>query len=234
MTKRTKCYVIVCTVILVGVIVYTVVTRLSFQGSRTLKQLLSCNDVDNYTVQLGAVYERNDVFKNINSYQELKEQSDICAKIYVTNERKLYANTVYTKAIVEKVYTSDCELDENDEIYIYEPVSFQENFEIYDAMNGYQLMRTDNEYYIFLNKLPTVKEYKKKKMEEKTYIPSTVKYSVYSVNDEHSQVLDRGRIEGDGEAYRYKDIKNYDILTTVEDELEKYNDIKKLLYNDIF
>lgn len=233
MTKGTKRYFILCLVILIFVIVLAIVTRFSFKGARTFKELQSSNGVDNYTVQLGEAYERNDAFKNVNSYEKLKDKSDLCVKIHVTDERKLYTNTVYTKAIVEKIYTSDCELNEGDEIYIYEPVSFQEDFEIYDASNGYQLMRTEDEYYIFLNKLPAVKEYKKTKNEEKTYIPSTVKYSVYGVNGGQSQVLDKGRIEGDGEAYKYKDVKNYDILTTNEDELEKYNGIRTSFYNEV-
>ena len=233
MIRGTKVYITTVTVLFLLVIAVTIMTRFSFKGSVTLKQLQASNDLNDYTVQFGDDAEVNDVFKTINDYDDLKEKSKVIAKVHVTDERKLSANAVYTKVIVKDIYKSDQSFNKNDAIYIYEPVCFEEEFEIFDSSSGYQLMRTNDDYYVFLNELPTAERYVKSEKEKISFVPSTLKYSVYSTKNNKIKLLDKKRIDGDKEEYKYADVKELDILTYNNGALDKYKIIKKNIIKDL-
>ena len=229
MIKETKLYITIIVIMILLVFSVAIMTRLSYKGSITLKQLQDNSDVNNYTVQFGEDTVEKDIFKTINNYDDLKTQSKFFAKIHVTDERKLFASAVYTKVIVKKTYKSDYSIKKNDHIYIYEPVSFEEDFRLYDSSSGYQLMRTNEDYYVFLNELPSSTSYIKSKKEKVSFIPSTLKYSIYCAKNTKTQLLDKNRMD----SYKYVDIKNLDILNNDSGVLNKYKEIKKNIIDDL-
>lgn len=229
MSKGTKIYMGICSLIIACAVIVGVFTRLSFQGSTTLDQLMSSKNTDKYTIQIFEDDSQDDKFSqfaNVKNYDELNKNSVLIAKVKVTHDRSLYSNTVNTRAIIKEIYKSDGNLKKNDNIYIYEPADFEEDFEIFDSTGGYQLMETGKEYYVFLNGLKTAQGYKKSKKEKITFVPSTTKYSVYSAENKKKQVLDNEKINGNKKEYHYGEIKNLSILTFEKNELRTYDNIR--------
>ena len=233
MTRGTKKYIMLSAVLLVCAVITGVFIRFSYQGSTTLDQLTGNNDVDKYTVQVISNDSEDGVFTNVSSYNELEKKSGLIAKVRITNERELYASAVRTKAVLEEIYKSDKQLSQNQEIYIYEPVYFEEKFDIFDSLDGYQLMKSGKEYYVFLNGLKTVKGYKQSEKEKVTFVPSTTKFSVFSTDNNKLKALDAQRLDGDGEQYIYQEIKDCNMLTSSKKEVETYHTVKKELEKKI-
>lgn len=236
MTKGTKIYMGICAAVLVCTAVAGVLTRFSFQGSTTLKQLTDNSNINQYTIQIfqeDGVDNLYNMFAKVSNYSELEKSSELIAKVKVTDDRKLYSNTINTKVVLEEIYKSDGNLAKNDNIYIYEPADFEEEFEIFDSQNGYQLMESGKEYYVFLNGLKTAQGYKKSEKEKITFLPSTTKFSVYSTDNKKQKVLNQEKIDGDEERYNYGEIKNLNILTSSKNELEIYENIRMELISKI-
>ena len=236
MTKGTKIYMGICAAVLVCTAVAGVLTRFSFQGSTTLKQLTDNSNINQYTIQIfqeDGVDNLYNMFAKVSNYSELEKSSELIAKVKVTDDRKLYSNTINTKVVLEEIYKSDGNLAKNDNIYIYEPAYFEEEFEIYDSQDGYELMESGKEYYVFLNGIKTAEGYKKSEKEKITFLPSTTKFSVYSTDNKEQKVLNQEKIDGDEERYNYGEIKNLNILTSSKNELEIYENIRMELINKI-
>ena len=236
MTKGTKIYMGICAAVLVCTAVAGVLTRFSFQGSTTLKQLTDNSNINQYTIQIfqeDGVDNLYNMFAKVSNYSELEKSSELIAKVKVTDDRKLYSNTINTKVVLEEIYKSDGNLAKNDNIYIYEPAYFEEEFEIYDSQDGYQLMESGKEYYVFLNGIKTAEGYKKSEKEKITFLPSTTKFSVYSTDNKEQKVLNQEKIDGDEERYKYGEIKNLNILTSSKSELETYENIRMEFMNKI-
>lgn len=226
----------ICAAVLVCTAVAGVLTRFSFQGSTTLKQLTDNSNINQYTIQIfqeDGVDNLYNMFAKVSNYSELEKSSELIAKVKVTDDRKLYSNTINTKVVLEEIYKSDGNLAKNDNIYIYEPADFEEEFEIFDSQNGYQLMESGKEYYVFLNGLKTAEGYKKSEKEKITFLPSTTKFSVYSTDNKKQKVLNQEKIDGDEERYKYGEIKNLNILTSSKSELETYENIRMEFMNKI-
>lgn len=236
MTKGTKIYMGICAAVLVCAVVVGVLTRFSFQGSTTLKHLTDNSNINQYTIQIfqeDGVDDLYNMFAKVSNYSGLEKCSELIAKVKVTDDRKLYSNTINTKVVLEEIYKSDGNLAKNDNIYIYEPADFEEEFEIFDSQNGYQLMESGKEYYVFLNGLKTAEGYKKSEKEKITFLPSTTKFSVYSTDNKKQKVLNQEKIDGDEERYKYGEIKNLNILTSSKSELETYENIRMEFMNKI-
>ena len=236
MTKGTKIYMGICAAVLVCAVVVGVLTRFSFQGSTTLKHLTDNSNINQYTIQIfqeDGVDDLYNMFAKVSNYSALEKCSELIAKVKVTDDRKLYSNTINTKVVLEEIYKSDGNLAKNDNIYIYEPADFEEEFEIFDSQNGYQLMESGKEYYVFLNGLKTAEGYKKSEKEKITFLPSTTKFSVYSTDNKKQKVLNQEKIDGDEEWYKYGEIKNLNILTSSKSELETYENIRMEFMNKI-
>lgn len=161
--------------------------------------------------------------------KKIKKQSDEFLRVKVLKERKLYRDVTRTKVKIEKVYKSFDHRKANETIWIDEPAAFMKSYgEIYDSVEGYQLMNDGEEYDVFLNSEKVVRGYKKSENEKRSYLPSTTKYSIYPVkNRKQKEILSQKKLDN-GE-YSYGKIKNYYILTTRLEELKQYMENKKEL-----
>lgn len=233
MTKNTKRYIGIFIILFAIACIIGIVTRFSYHGSITLKQLENRNDINEYSLQLDEDGESEDIFDSIHSYDELKKFSEVIAKIKVSEDRELYSDTIKTKVTVEDIYKNNNEIENVKEIYIYEPFSFNEDLKVFSSTGGYQLMKTGEEYYVFLNSLKTIDKYKKSKDEKLTFTPSTTQYSIIPIKERKVALLEQEKANS-GE-YCYQDIKDFDILTMNLEVFNTYKmitkDIKKNLSN---
>ena len=112
----------ICAAVLVCAVVVGVLTRFSFQGSTTLKHLTDNSNINQYTIQIfqeDGVDDLYNMFAKVSNYSALEKCSELIAKVKVTDDRKLYSNTINTKVVLEEIYKSDGNLAKNDNIYIY-------------------------------------------------------------------------------------------------------------------
>lgn len=88
-------------------------------------------------------------------------------RVKVLKERKLYRDVTRTKVKIEKVYKSFDHRKEKETIWIDEPAAFMKSYgEIYDSVEGYQLMNDGEEYDVFLNSEKVIRGYKKSENEK--------------------------------------------------------------------
>lgn len=228
MTKRTKRYFLICFFCFILSAVIGVVVKFSFHGYKDFQSMETKEDLSKYQLQ---IMEANDesVFLKVKNLKQIKKQSGEFLRVKVLKERKLYRDVTETKVKIEKVYKSSDHRKENETIWIDEPAAFMKSYgEVYDSVEGYQLMNNGEEYDVFLNSEKTVRGYEKSEREKRIYLPSTTKYSIYPVkNHKQKEILSQKKLDN-GE-YSYGKIKNYYILTTKLEELKQYMENRKEL-----
>lgn len=228
MTRRTKQYFLICFLCFMLSLVIGLVVKFSFHGYRDFQSMETKENISKYQLQIMETNNES-VFLKTKNLKKIKKQSDEFLRVKVLKERKLYRDVTRTKVKIEKVYKSFDHRKANETIWIDEPAAFMKSYgEIYDSVEGYQLMNDGEEYDVFLNSEKVVRGYKKSENEKRSYLPSTTKYSIYPVkNRKQKEILSQKKLDN-GE-YSYGKIKNYYILTTRLEELKQYMENKKEL-----
>lgn len=224
MTKKTKLYFIFIVITLIIAIICGVVTKNSFQGHIYLDELEKDKNLDEIALQL--FIDDNKYFNNdIENINELEKESDLIVKVRLDGERKLYLQSTKSPVRIIKKYYGSEYYKEGSLIYIEEPSTFVNTIDLsYDVVQGYQLMREDKEYILFLKKLDKAPKYKYKGNEKNTLMPISTLYAKYLLDSENkSEALDK--IKVDNGEYSYGDIKEYPIVTYSQDEINKYNEL---------
>ena len=228
MTRRTKQYFLICFLCFMLSLVIGLVVKFSFHGYRDFKSMETKENLSKYKLQIMETNNES-VFLKTKNLKKIKKQSDEFLRVKVLKERKLYRDVKRTNVKIEKVYKSFDHRTEKETIWIDEPAAFMKSYgEIYDSVEGYQLMNDGEEYDVFLNSEKVIRGYKKSENEKRSYLPSTTKYSIYPVkNRKQKEILSQKKLDN-GE-YSYGKIKNYYILTTRLEELKQYMENKKEL-----
>lgn len=91
-------------------------------------------------------------------------------------------------------------------------------------------MKEGEEYYVFLKKLKAAKGYQMSEQEKNTFLPSTVLYSKFPVQRGNVVAVDAKRLE-EGE-YHYGEIKDLEIITSDQEVLTNYKQIRKQVVCD--
>lgn len=224
MTKNTKIYfaVIQCMVLLctgMGIAV-----RNSFTGYHTYEEMEKAENLQDYHIQVWEA-EENDFLGSVREYGGLLKGADLVARVCATKERKMsiYASTK-TKAIIKEVYKGSQKTGQ--EIFIYEPAGFSYAVsQYYDTTGGYQIMKAGEEYYVFLKKLKTAAGYRMSGQEKNTFLPSTALYSKFPIKKGKIKLVESGKLE-EG-AYCYGEVEDLEIITSEQEILTKYQEIKK-------
>lgn len=227
MRRSNKFFISGIAIILLSSLILGVMTRLSIVDNSFLGKYISFSEGNNYKLSLREEDEYTKIYfeNNINSIEELKDKSDLIVKVKATPKRMVYSQSIKTKVEVLEVYKSDI-IKEKNEIYIYEPNYFISDQ--YISMSGYNIMEEDKEYIFFLKNLEVPKEYKYKKDEAITFMPVSTLYSKISVDkDDKLEVISKDDI--DKEKIDYEQIKDFDILTTSENVIDKYKSFRQSL-----
>ena len=211
MTRRTKQYFLICFLCFMLSLVIGLVVKFSFHGYRDFQSMETKENLSKYQLQIMETNNES-VFLKTKNLKKIKKQSDEFLRVKVLKERKLYRDVTRTKVKIKKVYKSFDHRKEKETIWIDEPAAFMKSYgEIYDSVEGYQLMNDGEEYDVFLNSEKVIRE-----------------YSIYPVkNRKQKEILSQKKLDN-GE-YSYGKIKNYYILTTRLEELKQYMENKKEL-----
>jgi len=225
MTKNTKIFIMVLACITMLCLIIGIVTRNSYVGYRTFKEMAETENLQEYSVQLSDAKEYDYFAASVENYEDLEKISDVIVKISVTNERKLFPHTTTkTKVIVEEVWKG--EVQTGQPIFIYEPAHFSYIVsKSFESIGGYQLMEEGKEYYLFLQNLNAPEGYSLSKKEKNSYLPSTASFSKFPVQEGEVKLADKQRLNRD--QYHYGEIQNLEIITSKETVLSKYKEIKE-------
>ena len=151
MTRRTKQYFLICFLCFMLSLVIGLVVKFSFHGYRDFQSMETKENLSKYQLQIMETNNES-VFLKTKNLKKIKKQSDEFLRVKVLKERKLYRDVTRTKVKIEKVYKSFDHRKEKETIWIDEPAAFMKSYgEIYDSVEGYQLMNDGEEYDVFLN-----------------------------------------------------------------------------------
>ncbi len=221
MNKGIKILYIVTMCLLIGSIVFGILTKKSFTDntiplnlSKFKNASISINDEENITDK----YFSND----INNLKELMNKSDLIVKGQISDVRKNYNQALKTKFKVNQIIKSDEKSKNITYIYVFEPSNF--HFNNYVIVSGYNVMKENEEYLLFLKHLDVPDGYKYKHDEAITFIPVSTYYGKYQLSgNAATQKIEIDKVE----ELKYSDIENYEVVTENSEVLQTFNYLKK-------
>ncbi|MFS8501043.1 MAG: hypothetical protein FWJ59_04470, partial [Caldicoprobacter sp.] len=181
-------------------------------------QNMNLDDLLEYKVSGGGPLYEEDI-----SFSKLVADSEVIVKV-VASERKFLQGTSLTGVKVISVYKGDSDLA-NSTIYVFEPCYFNFESRLFFAYNGYNFMKCGEEYILFLKKWPY--------MDYMRYNPFYRNKNIYVLL--HNGGIDKycttgvlfDKVLSPEQEYCYGQIAEYEVITYSQEELNKYNEIKK-------
>ena len=193
-------------VLTICVVIICMVTAL-FYGKTGIKTTTGVHDPDialSENTAMEIFYtggQKTSYFNNESNYSldDMEKDSSLIARITVTN-----------------FSVGDC-------IYIIEPVSFVRGEEFYT--NGWQYLKTEDTYLIFLKNLGCIDGYKYTKEEENSFMPVSEIYSKRNLTHDESCVV------FDSAETLYSSISMFAFLTSEKTIVDNYEKIWKNITN---
>ncbi|MGL5439112.1 MAG: hypothetical protein ACRDA4_01835 [Filifactoraceae bacterium] len=164
--------------------------------------------------------------------KQLHQNSEMILRVKLknSNERMILNDSTLSKCIVQEVYKGN--LNANDEIYLYENISIRSSWHEYPkpptkiyydiTSSGYNFMKDNEEYIIFVNEIKNPIPNDK----TKTYLIYDSVFGKFNTNDEVNSIPIDEDIILNGSGYNYKNVEDFDILVTDDKIIKKYKDIK--------
>ncbi|MBO8170240.1 MAG: hypothetical protein H0Z35_13855 [Thermoanaerobacteraceae bacterium] len=218
---RVRGFVLIWVFIIIIAILGALFTRLSYKDYAAD----AAEKIGGFRVLLSGIDLENNDWK---SFQQLKKEAEYVLKIKKIGESKYQYQTVLSKVQVINVYKGDQSLV-GKYIYIYEPSFFDFKNKFYFVTGGYNIMLSNKEYIVFLNKRKFPEGYKPDAVEQNSFLFTTNNGSSNALgkyllnNNFQSEVLDLSN-----ERYiQYDDIRDLEVIATEKDQLEYYNNFKK-------
>ena len=197
-------------------------TKKSFKKSST--DLESYRDSE---VSLSDSESIDGYFDNdIDDYDELFDKSDLVVVGKVAGKREMYNQAIKAEFKVDKIIKNGPAAQLSESIYVFEPSSF--HFDSYDVVSGYNVMLDNTDYILFLKHLEVPDGYTYKNDESITFLPVSLYYGKYTLNDNHNE-----EIIQPNEGLTYKDVKDMGVLTEEKDIIDTYNTIKSQINTEM-
>lgn len=157
---------------------------------------------------------------DISTYEELADQSDLIVTGSITGKQGVYSQALKTKFHIDQIMKGDSGEKTPENIYVYEPSTF--SFDTYDVLSGYNVMKENTDYILFLKHLKIPDGYKYKNDEAITFLPVSTCYSKYTLNDRRTEESVSG-----SEKLTYEQVKDMGIITDDQEITDTYNALKK-------
>lgn len=228
MTKNTKRYFIFIFMVVFVSFIYGTVGKGQNYGERNPDVLLE--QKQDFSIQLSEGFY-DEYFLNAKNItlQQMKNRADIIVTASVSDEREMGQYSTNTKVIIDKVWQSkDGTVKEGNKIWIEEPatISWEHSF----CTDGYQIMKKNRKYLLFLMHLPCIEGYRYNKREARTYTVVSEYYGKYCVTGEEKISL-YGDVGEEG--LEYKDVADYAIFSEKEEVIKRYvafaDEVKKYI-----
>ena len=156
--------------------------------------------------------------------QDVYERSDLIVRAKATDDRSFAYSSILTKAMITEVYKGDQSL-KSQGIYVYEYM-FPDLMLMLSHNNGgdgYNIMNTGAEYYLFLNLRPMPDGYIYSEKDRKTFLLTNVHLGKYKVSvSEDMKVLVPPKETKDFTLPDYEQISDWDILPVRSEQIDFY------------
>lgn len=225
MTKSTKIYFLTFIIILISAFGAGFFVKNSFTGEKDINKRIS--SISEEMLKYSNLNEKDMVdmyFDNsLDTLEKLEKESDIILKIKVI-ERKLFFRSTESKVEVLKIFKGENGIEEGTNIYIHEP--FSVNDDMVYSTGGYNMMKDNTEYIVFLKHLKKMEGYKYPYKEKISFLPVSTTYAKYS-EKENANFF---KLDKENEN-KYKDVKGFCSIFESKEDLEKYEKIKEQILN---
>ncbi|SKA92217.1 hypothetical protein SAMN05428976_11912 [Clostridium sp. USBA 49] len=230
MNKKNIAFAIIFVGVFVSMIVLGILTRKSYVNDIDVNRYINDESmnlsISTYQEDITKVFTK---FEDLNSIEDLEKVSPIIVRAQVDSQtsRNRYYLTTLTTVKVVKVYKGDIN---SDLISIFEPidiVNITDANDIVDSLDGYNWMKEDKEYILFLRPLKD-SHYTDG---DTVYLPTSTILSKYQIDESQVSKLNKEKIlnanlkytsVGEQEVFLYED-KNIDKFKDFkEDVLHKY------------
>ena len=175
----------------------------------------SYQNIDGYSV-----YPRPLYFDEEELADEI-DKVDFIAEVIFTGERFTAYYGCKSIVEVECVFRGDTSLVGKC-IAVFEPNYFENNPDDYRLISNFNLMQTNQSYYVFLLKRKYMDAYQNS-LQYYEFMPYPKNFSIMSKTTTSHVPLDSNKI------YYFKDISEYEFVFTSEDEFEKVKTFKESL-----
>lgn len=221
--RKNKIYLTLLSALLFLALGVGILTRFSFVYDIQLERYT--NNGEHFQVSLDDDSDYLSIYfdNQIDHISQLKTGSDLILKVKTTKNRDNMMRALRSQVDVLAVYKGD-NIKKGDRINLYEPSSFYAFS--YTSMGGYNIMQEGEEYIVFLKHLKVPEGYKYKGEEERTFIPVSSYYGKFPIKNrgETEVISEKALING---KVIYDRVKNYEIITSSKQVLEKYYALKQ-------
>lgn len=216
MLSKNKNYIFIITFVLI-------VLSLIMTGVKTKKsfQYVEHENVDLINYKIFNNYSNQVYYDKLDNIEDIFNKTPIILKVKMTNEREVLNQTVLSTVIIEKVYKSEIDISINDSIYLYEPITIQENTGSIYTTGGYIPMVENKEYIVFLKSLKIPDGYSMSDKEKVSFMYYNPTYGKVSIENLEPYILK------ENDNIELRDILINDIMIN-ENEINNY-----LQYKDI-
>lgn len=193
-----------------------IITKKSFNYD----SVLSKNNWDNYYIHMS---KSDDIYYDeINDVQDILENSSLILKVKMSNNREILNQCILSEVKVEEVYKNnlDIKIEKDNDIYIYEPISVQED-SIY-LSDGYIPMNTEDEYILCLKPLKIPEKYVMSDKEKISFMYYNPIYGKKNINNNLYYINE------DNTGLKLSDLKEYNVILESKD-VEKYNNYNEIM-----
>lgn len=163
--------------------------------------------------------------QSVNDLQDIEHGADLIVKVRMesSSKREIYQECVLSQAQVIKQYKGDALL--KTAISIFEPVNCTGIKGMLLCSEGYSPMQEGTEYILFLKQL------KNSLFGEDAYVylPSTLTFSKYAVDEHRAQALPKKEMETEG--MLYSEIRNEEVFLYEQTAVEWFAEVKEQVLN---
>ncbi|KML23300.1 MULTISPECIES: hypothetical protein [Priestia] len=223
MKRSIKTLYLVIMLVLIGSVSLGIIIKKSFINDVHIDNISKKFEESNVSISEEDEFTKTYFQNNITNLKDLINKSDLIIKGTVNTNRKMLNQSILTEIQIQDIYKNDSNQKLKDSLYIFEPTYF--NFDTYIVQSGYNIMKTKNQYVLFLKRIKVPDNYKYKGKEEITYVPVSTYYGKYPTNNKKITKLISNN-EKDNSTLTYHQIEDYEVLTSNEQILNKFLEIK--------
>lgn len=227
--KSRKRFIIVWTALILVTVAFAIIFKMDTKMPNFDYESIANNNIS-YDIHDTVVemYRERNLYsvKADTDFQELEKESDTIVRVSGAKNRAMKFENLLTELEVKEVYKGDVN---SDKIWVYEPL----NITVYPESNYiylqwcYNLMEEDEDYILFLKFREMPEGYNYSDKDKATFLLSHVAYSKITVNDPIFPQALKGN-SAPSERDKYKDMKQYTLITMDPLVKAKYNEIRDM------
>lgn len=160
-----------------------------------------------------------------NTTHDLLDKSENIVRVKATDRFEIIGENFLHAVEIQEIYKGNIE---NKIIYVFEPIYLNLiKSNEYISSEGYNIMRTDKEYILFLKPFYQFQSYQNIKKDQDVYILENFVFGKYNMTSYNNTISLKSELQ----PFNFKDIENFEFLTNSQEHLEEYLSWKKEIFD---